>query len=151
MIKTMKKLSISLAVLLGFTAVAVPLPASAALFDSAKDQVCIGVGAGSGTGCDSTGADSRVTTVIRTAINLFSIVAGIITVIMVIVSGLKYITSQGDSNSITSAKNTLLYAIVGLIVVLFSQAIVRFVLTRATLPACPAGQTTLSDGSACQP
>ncbi len=54
---------------------------------------------------------------------------------MIIVGGLKYITSGGDSGNITSAKNTILYAIVGLIVVALAQIIVRFVLQRATAGA----------------
>jgi hypothetical protein len=56
----------------------------------------------------------------------------VVAVIMIIVGGLKYITSGGDSGNITSAKNTILYAIVGLIVVALAQIIVRFVLERAT-------------------
>jgi hypothetical protein len=51
---------------------------------------------------------------------------------MIIIGGLKYITSSGDSNNITSAKNTILYAIIGLVVVALAQFIVKFVLGKAT-------------------
>jgi hypothetical protein len=51
---------------------------------------------------------------------------------MIIVGGLKYITSGGDSGNVSGAKNTILYAIVGLVVVALAQIIVRFVLTRVT-------------------
>lgn len=75
-------------------------------------------------------ANTRINDIIRLVINLFSLVVGVISVVMIIVGGLKYITSGGDSGNITSAKNTILYAIVGLVVVAFAQLIVRFVLQR---------------------
>lgn len=81
--------------------------------------------------CDKSSGPS-VNKLIKTAINLLSLVAGVIAIIMLIVSGLKYITSQGDSNSISSAKNSLLYAIIGLVVVVFAQILVKFVLSKAT-------------------
>ena len=51
---------------------------------------------------------------------------------MIIIGGFRYIISSGDSGQITSAKNTILYAIVGLVIVLFAQLIVRFVIGSAT-------------------
>jgi TRAP-type C4-dicarboxylate transport system permease small subunit len=50
---------------------------------------------------------------------------------MIIIGGFRYIVSGGDQTSVTAAKNTIMYAIIGLVVVLFSQVIVRFVLTNA--------------------
>ena len=66
-------------------------------------------------------------------INLFSAVVGIIAVIMIIVGGVKYITSGGSSEKTSSAKDTILFAIVGLIVVALAQIIVRFVIHKAAL------------------
>lgn len=71
---------------------------------------------------------SGVYDLVEDIINIFSIVVGVISVIMIIIGGLKYITSAGDSNNVTSAKNTILYAIIGLVVVAFAQIIVLFVL-----------------------
>jgi hypothetical protein len=51
---------------------------------------------------------------------------------MIIIGGFRYITSGGDSGSVSSAKNTVLYAIVGLIIVALAQVIVRFVLSKST-------------------
>jgi hypothetical protein len=51
---------------------------------------------------------------------------------MIIWGGLKYITSGGDSGNVTGAKNTILYAIIGLIIVALAQFIVRFVLSKTT-------------------
>jgi len=49
---------------------------------------------------------------------------------MIIIGGLRYITSGGDSNNVTGAKNTILYAIVGIVIVVAAQAIVSFILNR---------------------
>jgi hypothetical protein len=57
-------------------------------------------------------------------------VVGVVSVIMIIIGGFKYIISSGDSANVTSAKNTILYAIIGLVVVLLAQIIVRFVIAR---------------------
>ena len=51
---------------------------------------------------------------------------------MIVVGGLKYITSGGDSSNVTGAKNTILYAIIGLIIVALAQLLVRFVLRTVT-------------------
>jgi hypothetical protein len=51
---------------------------------------------------------------------------------MIIVGGVKYVTSGGSSEKTTSAKDTILFAVVGLIVVALAQVIVRFVLHKAT-------------------
>jgi hypothetical protein len=77
-------------------------------------------------------ASQRVNDIIRLVINVFSLIVGVISVIMIIIGGLKYITSGGDSGNVTSAKNTILYAIIGLVVVALAQIIVRFVLQKAT-------------------
>lgn len=100
--------------------------------DTPQEEVCKGVGAGSGAGSGSgtSGCKSSIslTTVIRNIINIFSIVIGIVAVIMVMVGGFKYITAGGESGNITSAKHTIVYAIVGLIVAALSQFLVWFVL-----------------------
>jgi succinate dehydrogenase hydrophobic anchor subunit len=55
-------------------------------------------------------------------------VVGAISVLMLIWGGLRYIISGGDSKKITDAKNTILYALLGLIIAFFAYAIVNFVL-----------------------
>ncbi len=75
-------------------------------------------------------AESKVESILKLIINLFSVIVGVIAVIMIIVGGVKYITSGGASDKVTGAKNTILFAIVGLVVVALAQIIVRFVLTK---------------------
>jgi hypothetical protein len=81
--------------------------------------------------------NTKVNNTITLVINIFSIVVGIVAVIMIVLGGLKYITSSGDANNITSAKNTILYAIVGLVVVALAQFIVRFVLGKVNAVPTP--------------
>ncbi len=81
---------------------------------------------------DPVSAEDQVSQIIATIINLFSLVVGVISVIMIIIGGLKYITSGGDSGNVTGAKNTILYAVIGLVVVALAQVIVRFVIEQIT-------------------
>lgn len=84
-----------------------------------------------GTGCQSTaGADDRINDTVKLAIRIFQIIVGLISVFMLISAGLKYITSGGDSSGVGTAKNMILYAVVGLVVVALAQVIVSFVLNR---------------------
>lgn len=77
-----------------------------------------------GMPADLVGADGVFTRI--TSIALYII--GAVSVLMLIWGGLRYILSGGDSKKITDAKNTILYAILGLAIAFFSYAIVRFVL-----------------------
>ena len=94
-----------------------------------KDDACVGVDLTGGT-CDQGDAKGKVDKAVAVAIDTFSWIVGVASVIMIIVGGFKYVTSSGDSNSVNSAKNTILYALVGLVVVALAQVIVRFVLNK---------------------
>lgn len=67
--------------------------------------------------------------VFTTIVNVLLFIIGAVSVIMIIFGGFRYVTSGGDSGGVTSAKNTILYAVVGLVVALLAYAIVNFVLT----------------------
>lgn len=68
--------------------------------------------------------------IITRATQLVTIAVGAASVIMIMIGGFKYITSSGDSGNVESAKNTILFAIIGLVIALFAQGIVLFVLRR---------------------
>lgn len=68
--------------------------------------------------------------IVTRAISIFVIITGAVSVIMIIIGGFRYVLSAGDSNAISGAKNTILYAVVGLVVAIFSQMIVTFVLSK---------------------
>lgn len=76
--------------------------------------------------CEDTEGNS-VTGVVGIVVNVLLFVVGLVSGLMLIIGGLRYITSNGDSGALTSAKNTILYSIVGLVVALVAYAVVRWV------------------------
>ncbi len=119
----------------------VPALASVAVADNISNQICSGSIAASGDGSStgtagdsscSTSTNSGTTAIKKLAsqiVNIFSVIVGVAAVIMIIVGGFRYITSGGDSSNVSGAKNTLIYAIVGLVIVALAQFIVRYVLS----------------------
>ncbi|OGL40322.1 hypothetical protein A3J32_02495 [Candidatus Saccharibacteria bacterium RIFCSPLOWO2_02_FULL_46_7] len=104
-------------------------------------QEALQCGASGAAGQDVTGqkvsdisAESagKLSSTIKKILNVLSAVVGIIAIIMIIIGGFRYVASAGKQENITAAKNTILYAIIGLIVVALAQAIVHFVLREAT-------------------
>lgn len=77
-------------------------------------------------------ATDNVNDLVTDIINIFSVVVGIVAVIMIIIGGFRYIVSGGDSGNVTNAKNTILYALIGLVIVALAQFIVRFVLGKTS-------------------
>ncbi len=109
-------------------------PPSTATTAEIQNSLCAGanldVTTTCNTGLSAEEATQAINDLIGDVINLFSVIVGVVAVIMIIIGGFKYITSAGDSTNVSSAKNTILYAIIGLIIVALSQTIVRFVLGR---------------------
>ena len=68
--------------------------------------------------------------------NTILYIVGIVAVVMLIIGGIKYVISGGDSKKVTDAKNTVLYAIIGLVIAFLAFAIVNFV-----IDALPGGNT----------
>lgn len=98
---------------------------------TSKEAVCEGIGLAGGTNdCKPGATDPDIPGVVAKVISVLSFVIGIAAVIMIMVGGFKYVASAGDANSISGAKNTILYALVGLAVALLAQVIVRFVINR---------------------
>lgn len=67
---------------------------------------------------------------IRTAIQIITLILGVAAVIVIILSGLKYITAGGDANAVQAARRTLIYALVGLLIAAIAQSIVSLVLSK---------------------
>lgn len=68
------------------------------------------------------------TGVFRIISNVLLFIIGAIAVIMLIIGGIRYTISQGDSSAVQSAKNTILYAVIGIVVAILAYAIVNFVI-----------------------
>ncbi|MDO8336592.1 MAG: pilin [Candidatus Saccharibacteria bacterium] len=64
--------------------------------------------------------------------NILLFLVGAVAVIMLIIGGLRYVTSNGDQNAVTGAKNTILYAIIGIVVAFLAYAGVQFVTSSLT-------------------
>ena len=116
---------------------AVPVTVHAAVSDALSNGISVANGGDNAPGdtnatCTDTTADPQPNSLIHTIVNFFSLIVGAVSIIMIIYGGFKYITSGGDSAGVTAAKNTILYAIIGLIIVALSQLIVRFILSRIT-------------------
>ncbi len=106
--------------LLGFTA----LPAYA----NTKDEVKSGVTAIGGN--ESGNRSGDVTKVIQDVINILLFLVGLIAVLMIVISGFRFVTSNGDANTVSSAKNSIIYAVIGLVIAVMAYAIVNFVLVN---------------------
>lgn len=91
---------------------------------------CSGVKDNSGVCSERKNGTKGVTNTVRNGINAAIYVLAIICVLMVILAGFLYTASTGDASRIQTAKNTLMYAIIGLVVAILSFAIVNFVIKK---------------------
>jgi hypothetical protein len=93
--------------------------------------ICEGIGAvEGGSSCNDPSGSTTINTTLAAVLNILSIAAGIAAVIMIIIAGIRYITSNGEANNVAGAKNALIYAIVGIVIVALAQVIVRFAVNR---------------------
>ena len=74
--------------------------------------------------------DTKSDNIVLRVMRIVLMALGAISVLMIVIGGIKFATSQGDSSAVTSAKNTVLYAVIGLVVALMAGAIVGFVTGR---------------------
>ena len=77
-----------------------------------------------------TGGKADIGDIITDIVNALLFILAAIAVVMIVIGGIRYTISQGESSAVSSAKNTILYAVIGLAVALFAYAIVNFVITR---------------------
>lgn len=122
--------------LLGLLAVpALVLSVSSAPVFAAGNNISLSQGAGSAKGDDQasclfgteTGCTGQ-TPLFKTITNVLLFIIGAVSVIMLIIGGIRYTVSQGDSTAIQNAKNTILYAIIGIVVAILAFALVNFVI-----------------------
>jgi hypothetical protein len=143
MIKKIKSYLLMIVATLTFAAPAlVPLAASADVTNCTSgiaNSVATGASAAAnsnsvnGNSITCTGSNvgnDTIENIAKNVVNIFSIIVGAVAVIMLIYGGFRYITSGGDSGRVGNAKNTLLYAVIGLVIVALAQIIVQFVLTK---------------------
>lgn len=119
--KNIKQIIISAALVFGVAGLAVPTTAGAVdVFQECAGKTDTAV-------CKDTKGET-VGKIVTPLVNTLLFILGAISVIMIIVAGIRYTTSGGDASSVTAAKNTLMYSIIGLVVAILAFAIVNFVL-----------------------
>jgi hypothetical protein len=124
--KLLAGIFVAVSMTVGLMVATAPAYAATSPTQSAKDQICTGVSGQTGGKCGTGGAS--INGIISVVLNVLSVIAGILAIIMIVVSGMKYVTSQGEAQAVAGAKKTLIYAIVGLVVVAMAQFIVHYVL-----------------------
>lgn len=112
----------------------VPTPVHA----SAKDSITSGVNAtGLNNDKNCTNAKGKAVKcsfgdIVKNIVNIMLFIIGALSVILIVFGGIRYTTSAGDSSRVKAAKDTIMYAVIGLVVALLAYAIVNFVLTSLT-------------------
>lgn len=125
--KTIKKIMTILSVLAIVLGVGVLFVQPTAVHASAKNEITNGF---NDAGGNAAGQITDLPAQARTIINTMLFMVGMLSVVMIIYSGLRYITAHGDKEQINSAKNTLIYSIVGLVIAILAYAIVNWVMGR---------------------
>lgn len=122
--KKWKQIILSLGLVAGAAGVLVPQTAGAInVFDNCNNGSLADKSVCKGSGDQASG-------VIKPIVNTLLFILGAISVVVIIIAGIRYTTSGGDSSAVAGAKNTLMYAIIGVIVALLAFAIVNFVVGR---------------------
>jgi hypothetical protein len=120
--KKWKQLLVVFGIIAGVGAVALPAQTSYAI--NVFNQCS---GNSSSAVCKSTG--DSFNTMIKTVINILLYVLGMVAVIMIVIGGIRYTTSNGDAGAVKSAKDTILYSVIGLVVAIMAYSIVNFVVS----------------------
>lgn len=119
----MSKLIIAIIAISLIAVIGIKAPAYA-LSGASTSQACKGLKQVGGQDCDTGG--SQVGNVLKTVVSVISYFAGVVAVIMIILSGINFMTSNGDPQKITKARNGLIYAAIGIAVAAAAQVIVNF-------------------------
>jgi hypothetical protein len=99
-------------------------------------------GANSAKGTDQAVDLFGASGIFTTVSNVLLFIVGAISVVMIIIGGLRYVVSGGNTSNVAAAKNTILYAVIGLIVAILGYAIINFVITSFTNGSTSGGTTT---------
>ena len=82
-------------------------------------------------GCPETGGNNdQLKAVITGILNGIIAVSGLVAVVFVVIGGINYMTSAGDTTKLEKAKKTILYAVIGIVITVLAFAIVNFVITN---------------------
>ena len=155
-----------LVALAGFAVISLAnAPAAAAADDvtsSVRRGVCLEAPPGFGDSepvaaeCNE-GSGKGLQAVITTALNVLTWVTGVAAVFVLIVAGFRYVVSGGSSSGVTGAKNMIIYALIGVVIAMLAQIIVRFVIgnvseaVETARTTCVISDAQAAAGKSCQP
>jgi cytochrome bd-type quinol oxidase subunit 2 len=96
------------------------------------DGTCQASGSGQSTACQQNGSDPLTgpNGLLTKVTKIIGYITGAMAIVMVIISGFMYVTSDGDSSKVASARQTMIYALVGVVITVVAQGIVVFVLSK---------------------
>jgi hypothetical protein len=127
MIQRLKRFIAISTLVLSFGVMALAVPSVGAV-NAVDDEAC--KQAPDSLLCKGANRSENANDLVKTIVNTLLFVVGAISVVVIIVGGIMYTVSAGDSGAVTRAKNTIMYAVVGLVVSFLAYAIVNFVLDR---------------------
>jgi hypothetical protein len=107
-----------------------------------------GVNDSGGTGAKNQG--NSLPDTIRTVVNILLFLIGVFAVIMIVIAGFRLVAANGDANTVTQARNTILYSVIGIVVAFLAFALVNFVvdqLSKSTTPTPAAGSPSAPSGT----
>jgi hypothetical protein len=128
----MKILHTILLTLIVLSGLVLLVPASSSAFNPL--QTACNSGSNDATSCKDTNTTTNpivgTNGIITKAVQLIALITGIAAVIVIIIAGIRFVLSGGDATKVATAKSTILYAVVGLIVAALAQSLVIFVLNK---------------------
>jgi hypothetical protein len=128
------------------------VPLNNASADVLNSDACSGLNELQGSdssSCSSSGG-STISNIIKLVINVLSLVVGFAAVLMIMIGGFKFITSGGESSNVASGRNTILYSLIGLIIVALAQIIVHFTLHNTIIAnECPTNHAIAASDPNC--
>ncbi len=128
MLRTIRQLFAAALITAGLAMPLLAAPTASALVPCSGGKDCVNKGASK----VKTGATKSVGETIRDITNILIFVIGAVAVIMIVVGAFKFVTSGGSAEQVKSAKNTILYSVIGLVIAVFAYAIVRYVVKWVT-------------------
>lgn len=124
----MKKTVVSIAIMI-CAAFGLATLSTVSLSNNVSAQVSDGIGAATTSEMEGRKIDGD-SGLVKSVVNILLWVIGILSIIMIIFSGIRYVTSSGDASKTKAAQNTLIYSVVGLIVAIMAWAIVDLVVNK---------------------
>ncbi len=122
----MKRRILAALAVLTFTFAAAPV--ARAVDYNIRPDICNGINPDTKDCSDN----NKVPGILKATVNVLSLVIGALSTLMIVVAGFRYLVSSGEQAAVKSAKDTILYAVIGLVIALMAQALLRFVFTKAT-------------------